>query len=472
MIRSLKSRLLLWLILPLLMVSAFALYDTKNYARITAHSIFDRTLAGSTIAIAERVGVTEDGSLDVDIPYIALDMLTSSAHDRIFYRINFDDNEFLTGYKELVASGEIVNKISYSQNQDILFYNGIFRGEAIRLALYKGVAIGAERRHNFEILLAETTKARDSLTQDILNSATWRLALILATALVFVWVGIVLALKPLTHLQQAIARRTPNDLHPITHKVPLEVESLISTINSFMTRLGNSLSALRNFTGNAEHQIKTPLSIAKANIYLAQQTEEDVEQRRLLNISNNAITQCERILSQLILLSRVENEASSKSKLQFNLVEQVKQNIVREYPIAAQFNIDIGIKNNLNIDEINITGNATLFDEMLHNIISNIFMHADRCTVVTVYLNEDRFYYYLHIEDNGIGIMPENYDKVISRFGQTDASKNKGSGLGLSIVSEIMNLYDGGVKLSPATHKAQKANGQNIGLSVELKFKK
>lgn len=471
-IKSLKNRLLLWLILPLSLASFIALYDTRNYANKTANEIYDQTLAGSTIAIAERVVINDNDELDVDIPYIALELLTSAAYDRIFYQVNGTNKEFITGYKKLALSGPSVNKIAYSHNQDILFFDGIFRGEKIRLAQYRGMAIGPEQSHSFEVLLAETTQARDILAQDILFSTSWRLGLLLLTALIFVWVGIVIGLRPLSHLQQAIGRRNPKDLHPITHIVPLEVEGLISSINHFMARLGNSLSALRSFTGNAEHQIKTPLSVAKTNIYLAQQTNNDEEKHKLLTIANQAINRCERILSQLILLSKVENEAADKSKINFNLVEQVKLNISREYPAAAKIGIDLGFENQLNSQHAAIIGNEILFNEMLHNLIQNIFIHSDGCTSATIYLSQDRINYYLRIEDNGIGIEAHFYEKMLQRFGQSDSAKDKGSGLGLSIVKEIMALYNGEVKLS-STHQLPNKNTKlNEGLSVELKFEK
>ncbi len=471
-IKSIKNRLLLWVIIPLLLVSAIALYDTQNYAIITANEIFDQTMAGSAIAIAERVVVTDNGELDVDIPYIALDLLTSAAHDRIFYRINKKNGVFITGYKKLVADGAVKNQISYSRNQDILFYDGQYRGENIRLARFKGVAIGADASHEFEVLLAETTQARNLLTENILFSTGLRLALLLVTAMGFVWVGIVIGLKPLILLQQAISRRNPNDLHPITHIVPMEVETLISGINNFMARLATSLAALRSFTGNAEHQIKTPLSVAKTNIYLAQQTNNIDKKQYYLNVANGAINDCERLLSQLLLLSSVENEAAEKSKVKFNLLAQIKQNIAREYPVGAQFNIDLGLDNKLKNDNAQVIGNATLFDELMHNIIHNIFIHAEHCSIATIYISEDLEAYYVRIEDNGVGVAPNMHQKILSRFGQVDANKSLGSGLGLSIAVEIMHLYGGELELTNAIDSINSFHEKCKGLAVHLKFRK
>ena len=65
-----------------------ALLDTWREAVKTANAVSDRVLAGSALAIAERVVVAEDGTLEVDIPYVALEMLTSAAQDRVFYRVD------------------------------------------------------------------------------------------------------------------------------------------------------------------------------------------------------------------------------------------------------------------------------------------------------------------------------------------------------------------------------------------------
>src|SRR3546814_18626681 len=60
-----------------------------------------------------------------------------------------------------------------------------------------------------------------------------------------------LSLRPLYRFSEAIAQRSPDDLHPISERVPSEVQGLVDTVNSFMVRLESALDALRHFTGNA-----------------------------------------------------------------------------------------------------------------------------------------------------------------------------------------------------------------------------
>lgn len=98
---SLRRRLLGWLLISTAIIGCVALTDTWREAVNTANVVSDRVLSGSALAIAERVVVAEDGSLEVDIPYVALEMLTSAAQDRVFYRVDGPNGQFLTGYQNL-----------------------------------------------------------------------------------------------------------------------------------------------------------------------------------------------------------------------------------------------------------------------------------------------------------------------------------------------------------------------------------
>lgn len=97
---SIRGRLLAWLFLSSAVIGGLALLDTRAEALRTSQAISDRILAGSALAIAERVTVSTDGGLDVDIPYAALEMLASTAQDQVFYRVDSPAG-ILTGYEDL-----------------------------------------------------------------------------------------------------------------------------------------------------------------------------------------------------------------------------------------------------------------------------------------------------------------------------------------------------------------------------------
>ncbi len=101
---SLRRRLLLWLFLATALIGLVALVDTWREALRTAQGVSDRVLVGSALAIAERVTVDEAGGLEVDIPYSSLEMLTSTAQDKVFYRVDGPVGSFLTGYEDLAVT--------------------------------------------------------------------------------------------------------------------------------------------------------------------------------------------------------------------------------------------------------------------------------------------------------------------------------------------------------------------------------
>lgn len=214
-----------------MLIGTVALVDTWSEAVNTSDTASDRVLAGSVLAIAERVIVTEDGALEVDVPYVALEMLTSSAQDRVFYRVDGPEG-FITGYADLPTDAAA----------DVLrVFNGQFRGEPIRVAVLGRSASSGDRAIPFTVTVAETTIARTQLAQTLLLRSAARLALLIAAAALVLWIAVAQALKPLTRLSQAISSRSPEDLSAINADAPREVSYLVDAINSFMGRLANAM---------------------------------------------------------------------------------------------------------------------------------------------------------------------------------------------------------------------------------------
>ena len=100
---SLRRSILLWLVPATAAIGILALLDTRIEALRTAREVSDRVLVGSAMAIAEGVDVAADGGLAIAIPYSALDMLSSTAQDQVFYRVDGPQG-ILTGYQDLVPA--------------------------------------------------------------------------------------------------------------------------------------------------------------------------------------------------------------------------------------------------------------------------------------------------------------------------------------------------------------------------------
>ena len=430
---SLRRRLLGWLLVSTAIIGCVALADTYREAINTANIVSDRVLSGSALAIAERVVVAENGTLEVDIPYVALEMLTSAAQDRVFYRVDGPNGQFLTGYQNLPS----VNGL---QGDSPRYMDGVFRGEPIRIAGLRRFASTGINSVPFTVTVAETTIARSRLARAIILRSALRLLLMILGAAAIVWVAVTISLRPLYRLSEAIDERSPDDLHPIRQSVPVEVENLVETVNSFMVRLQSALDALRHFTGNASHQLRTPLAIIRTQLALAARAQTLEEAKAAAQKGDASVAHAEHILAQLLRMANIDAAGSGEkqSLIAVDLVS-LAQSVTADFvPSAADADIDLGFEE---VEPATVEAEPLLLRELLGNLISNAIAYAGRGSEITVRVRKIDGRACVEVEDNGIGIPPEKRAIVRQRFARGEGNVAPGAGLGLAIVEEIATLF-------------------------------
>ena len=432
---SLRRRLLAWLLLATVVLGSAALLDTYREAVKTANAVSDRVLAGSALAIADRVVVGEDGALQVDVPYVALEMLTSAAQDRVFYRVDGPPGRFITGYQSLPAVAEM-------EGRQAIYLDAEFRGEPIRIAALERSASTGINSVPFIVTVAETTAARKQLAQTLLVRSALRLGLLILGSAGIVWVAVTLSLRPLYRLSDAIAERSPDDLHPIDQAVPREVEGLVETVNSFMVRLKSALDALRHFSGNAGHQLRTPLAIVRTELALAARAEKPAAMRASVARADEAVGHAERILTQLLLLAKIDAGRSGGAEVLpvIDLSALARDLTADHVPGAAEAGIDLGFEGDA---PVMVSAEPLLIGELLGNLVENAIAYAGRGAEVTVRVLPGAV---LEVEDDGPGIAPERLAAVRQRFARGDSDR-PGLGLGLPIVEEIAARFGARLEL-------------------------
>lgn len=440
---SLRRRLLLWLFLATAVIGLLALADTWREALRTAQGVSDRVLVGSALAIAESVTVDESGALEVDIPYSSLEMLTSAAEDKVFYRVDGPVGNFLTGYSDLV--------IAPATAAAPAFADGTYRGLGIRSAtLLREVSTGA-RSIAFTVTVAESTLARAALARAILLRSAVRLAVLIFGVAAIVWLAVTLALRPLDRLGAVIAERSPADLRPVTADVPREVAALVQAINSFMARLETSLEALRNFTGNASHQLRTPLAVVRTQLALAERGETPAQRAEASAKAQAALERAERVLAQLLVLARVDAATGGVELQPVNLVAIAKDLTGEMVPLALQRGVDLGFEGP---DEAIALAEPVLIAELLKNLLGNALTYAGQGAIVTVRVLQGPESAVLEVEDNGPGLTPGQIAQAgLRKRGLPVQAREPGKdhetgyGFGLAITAEIAALFGSEIRL-------------------------
>lgn len=455
---SLRRRLLLWLFLATACIGLLALADTWREALRTAQSVSDRVLVGSALAIAERVTVDESGALEVDIPYSSLEMLTSTAQDKVFYRVDGPIGVYLTGYDDL--------QVTMPETGNIAFSDGRYGEVGIRSAtLIRQVSTG-ETSIAFSVTVAESTLARGELAKAILLRSTLRLAVLIFGVAAIVWLAVTLALRPLDRLGAIIAERSPDDLRPVTADVPQEVSALVQAINSFMARLDTALDALRNFTGNASHQLRTPLAVVRTQLALIDRSETPGQMTAATAKAQTALERAERVLAQLLLLARVDAATGSVALQSVNIVGIAKDLTAEMVPLALQRAVDLGFEGP---DEAFALAEPILLAELLKNLLANAITYAGHGAVVTARVRKTPGHIILEVEDNGPGLSDAQIARAtLRRRGQPLPARlppnghEAGYGLGLAITSEIAALFGAEIRLQPP------ATGRGLLASLSL----
>lgn len=441
---SLRRRLLGWLFLSTALLGLAALIDTWSEARRTAQGVSDRVLAGSALAIAERISVDLTGTIEVDIPYSALDMLASAAEDRVFYRVDGPEG-FLTGYEALAT-------VPPQDDDNTTFTDSRFGETPIRIATLYGQVSTGEDFLPYSVTVAESTRARDALARSILIRSALRLIGLAAGAALIVWFTVTSAMRPLDRLARTLSARAPDDLSPLRADIPSEVAGPIEAMNSFMQRLDGAVAALRNFTGNAGHQLRTPLATVRAQLALIARSTPVSAQDSIAK-ADAALVRAERVLAQLLMLARIDAAAARVALPETDLATIARGTTADAIPEADRFGHDLGYEG---AETLIVRADPVLCAELLTNLVDNAIRYAGPRATITVRALATAQGPVLEVEDDGPGLPPDALPNLLARRDLRSDALQGTHGLGLAVVGEIAQLF--GCKLEFARYDGPKGH--------------
>ena len=270
---NLRAQVALWLLLPLLGLLALDSWLTYQRAMSAAHVAFDRTLSSSLKSIREGVRLN-DGEIEVDLPYLALEMLESSDGGKVYYLIREDNGHTITGYPDLpLPQGRDAGDGALFVTR---YYDVVYRGEQLRMAALRIPVhdVPTAQSRIVWVMVGETIEARQALAREILGSLLQE-GLLVVLALGIVWLGVGRGLRPLNRLSATVAARSEDDTTPLdTGAVPSELAPLVESINQYIGRTQRMQVARRRFFADAAHQLKTPLAAVQAGVELALRPDE------------------------------------------------------------------------------------------------------------------------------------------------------------------------------------------------------
>ena len=305
---------------------------------------------------------------------------------------------------------------------------------------------GVADPNNALILYAgEDHALRKDLAWHLVEHLVFPSLLAIPPLLLLIWLAVAKGLKPLARLVTEVKRRDPGDLHPLAgESVPVEVEPLVRALNSLFARLERALQSERQFTGNAAHELRTPLAALRVQAQVAQRATSDEQRQRALSQTIAGVDQTAHLVDQLLTLARLESRETILSTAPVNLNEVARRIASDLQPMADRNRASIQV---LGDTEAVSPGNDTCLGILMRNLLDNAVRYAGRGGAVTVTVRRSGLFNQIIVRDTGPGIAEGQHAEMFQRFRRGGDTGSRGSGLGLSIVRRVCELHGGGVVL-------------------------
>lgn len=258
------------------------------------------------------------------------------------------------------------------------------------------------------------------------------------------------ALKPLRSFAAQVENVQPNNLADvqISEDVLPEFKQFSKSFNSMIKRLDEGFSAQRQFTGNAAHELRTPLALTQAQIELFAAEHPDVqpETAEFLKLLQEQTERMSQMTKTLLEMSELRSVPCND---RIELAPMIEEIITDLEPIAEEKGIALNYDGNGTM-----IGSDTLIYRLIFNLTENAIRYNRTNAQVHISVCDDGDKISIRVRDNGHGI-PEQYrESIFQPFFRIDKSRSRahgGVGLGLSLVWEIVLLHNGAIKIEESS---------------------
>jgi heavy metal sensor kinase len=235
-----------------------------------------------------------------------------------------------------------------------------------------------------------------------------------------------------------------------------ELKKLAVTFNSMLDRLESSFKSQKQFVSDASHELRTPISVIKGYVDLLDRWGKEKPEVRdeAIQAIKNETENMKHLIENLLLLARGDDSELIKEEEEFD-VNNLISSIIKEFQLMEE---DVDFKY-LEKGKIKFFGDSNLFKQLFRIFIENAVKFTSREGKITIIIDDKDEDLFFSIEDNGPGIEKENLPYVFDRFYQADKSrsrKKEGSGLGLAIAKQIVDSYDGEIKVKSSPGEGSK----------------
>lgn len=291
---------------------------------------------------------------------------------------------------------------------------------------------GAE--NDVQVFVGENERSRASILWAVLRSTMWPVVFALPLLALAGWWAVRQGVRPLRALGGTLAARQAGNLEPVrVDDAPSEMQPMLDALNALFARIGGLLEGERRFTGDAAHELRTPIAAIRAQAQVALGAGDEAQRRHALEATLAGCDRATRLVEQLLTLSRLEAEGAV---LQGRVdLGQVVQRVIAELAPASLQKQQV-----LELDAAAgciVSGDETLLAVLARNLVDNAIRYSPAGARIEVRVESADDGIVLAVEDSGPGLPAESLSRLGQRFFRVTGNDAAGSGLGWSIMQRI-----------------------------------
>jgi len=272
------------------------------------------------------------------------------------------------------------------------------------------------------------------------------------------------ALKPLHSFASQVERVQMNNLADmrIDEDALPEFKQLSQSFNQMLERLNDAFAAQRQFTGNAAHELRTPLALLQAQLELfsAEHPDMQPEMAEFLSLLREQTERLTRLTKTLLEMSNLRQVARNERIRLAPMIEEIFTDLA---PLSDKCGVTLTAEG----DGI-MTGSDALIYRLIFNLTENAVKYNRPGGSVRVSVAQEPEKLLLRVSDNGCGIPEEYQQSIFQPFFRVDKSRSReygGAGLGLSLVWEIADIHGGSVRVEESSK-----NGTVIAAEFPIQY--
>lgn len=251
---------------------------------------------------------------------------------------------------------------------------------------------------------------------------------------------------PITRLGEAMQQVAEGDFDVrLESKLGLkEIRDIYANFNLMAKELGATEILQTDFVSNVSHEFKTPITAVEGYATLLQGSEQLSREEQEVYVEKILLNtrRLSHLVGNILLLSKIDNQAIQNRQTRFRLDEQIRQSIVVLEPQWAGKDIEFDV----DLDDIEYVGAESLLHHVWDNLIGNAVKFSPQGGTIRIRMEKKNKQIIFSIEDSGPGISEDAKKHIFDKFYQEDSShKEEGNGLGLALVKQILHICGGNV---------------------------